>query len=212
MDWTRNNQPEGQSNRQSSSDNIWKKIWGLHNPPKQIHLIWRIFHNALPIKPNLISRGILCDNLCPRCHNGPETMEHIFLHCEWAHKAWFYSPLTINTNFIKEQNLCEWYTHMLTTIDGEYIQAITSIIYSLWHARNHKVFQGKEIPVKITVDKALQNLHEYKKHSSKRSLNHHASPISNIRHNINGWSPSPLAYLKLNVIAHLSDEGRLGLG
>ncbi|GAU41426.1 hypothetical protein TSUD_26060 [Trifolium subterraneum] len=76
MEWaTSNSEQPGQANQHTMKDTEWNKIWKLNNPPKQLHLIWRYLHNTLPVKANLITRGILCDTLCPRCNKSPETME-----------------------------------------------------------------------------------------------------------------------------------------
>jgi hypothetical protein len=67
----------------SNMDNTrWKKLWNLFVPPKQIHHIWRILNNAIPVRENLFTRGIRCDPLCPLCNTKIETINHIFLECE----------------------------------------------------------------------------------------------------------------------------------
>jgi hypothetical protein len=95
MDWNyaKKNQTKPSSN--SARHTNWKKLWQLNNPPKHLHLIWRILNNSIPIKTNLISKGITCDSWCPRCNAEPETIEHTFLKCDWARHVWFNSPLTI---------------------------------------------------------------------------------------------------------------------
>jgi hypothetical protein len=81
----------------SGHDNeLWEKIWKLKVPPKHIHLIWRILHDALPVKTKLFQKGIRCDTLCPKCNNNYETIYHVFLECDWVKQIWFMSPLTIN--------------------------------------------------------------------------------------------------------------------
>jgi hypothetical protein len=59
IDWESNNNEQGSSNLYSRHDTNWSKFWKLQNPPKQLHLIWRTLHNALPVKANLITRGII---------------------------------------------------------------------------------------------------------------------------------------------------------
>jgi hypothetical protein len=60
----------------------WKKIWSLAVPPKQTHLIWRILDNALPVKENLLYRGIRCAPFCSYYGTKLETINHIFMECD----------------------------------------------------------------------------------------------------------------------------------
>jgi hypothetical protein len=63
MDWTNRHLPQSTSNHYDDHPR-WKKLRKLHVPPKQIHLIWRIINNAIPVKEKLTSRGIRCTPLC----------------------------------------------------------------------------------------------------------------------------------------------------
>lgn len=53
-------------------------------------------NNGLPVKRNLVQRGIRCDPLCPRCGNHIESISHTFMQCSWVQRVWFASPLTLN--------------------------------------------------------------------------------------------------------------------
>jgi hypothetical protein len=86
MDWNTNTSSKTSCSH-NGTDTRWKKLWSLDVPPKQTHLIWRIINNAIPVKENLLKRGIRCVPLCSYCNNKVETIDHIFLECEWAKKA-----------------------------------------------------------------------------------------------------------------------------
>ncbi|GAU41655.1 hypothetical protein TSUD_398380 [Trifolium subterraneum] len=85
---------------------------------------------------------------------------------------------------------------------------ITTIIYSICMARNNKIFNEKDTPVHIAVEKALQILHDYQRNNCS-SIN---TPSPSNSRNNKSWSPPPRTYLKLNVDAHLKDDGHWGLG
>jgi hypothetical protein len=211
MEW--HQADSNQAKHTSSKDDPinWNNIWKVVNPPKQIHLMWRILNNALPVKSNLILRGMVCDSLCPRCHNGPETIDHVFLNCDQARQVWFSSPLTITTSSSKFQSYRDWFNYMLTNTTKDCIQIIVTITYSLWLARNKKIFQNRDIPASETVEKAIKVLQEYKHNSNPAQITstriHPSADCNN-----SSWSPPPRASLKLNVDAHLFSDGRLGLG
>jgi hypothetical protein len=42
----------------TTQDPVWNKIWKQNIPLKQANLIWRILHSGLPVKSNLMKRGI----------------------------------------------------------------------------------------------------------------------------------------------------------
>jgi ribonuclease HI len=100
---------------------------------------------------------------------------------------------------------------MLTNAPKESFQIITAITYGIWNARNKKIFEGKDIPARETVENAISALHEYKHNTIPDNI--HTSEIQpSSSCNNTRWSPPPRNGLKLNVDAHLKDDGRLGLG
>jgi ribonuclease HI len=202
---------EAQSPNPSSSnmDNTrWKKLWKLFVPPKQIHHIWRILNNAIPVRENLSNKGIRCDPLCPLCNSKIETINHIFLECEWTRQIWFVSPLTINYEFLQIKTISSWFDYMMQNTTAIDMQTISTILYGIWIARNEKVYKDKHVPPTEVVNRALKNLHEFQSHQGSKAL---AMNQGNTRHN-NGWSPPPKGSLKLNVDAHSLSDGHWGLG
>jgi hypothetical protein len=95
MEWQNSNQTHSTSTHYEDNPGR-KKIWKLSVPPKQLHLIWRILNNAIHVKGKLLNRGIKCVPLCTHCNTSLETMDYVFLECDWTRKAWFASPLTIH--------------------------------------------------------------------------------------------------------------------
>jgi hypothetical protein len=140
IDWESIKYGQSQTSNNDKEAQIWKTLWKTNVPPKQAHLIWHILHNAIPIKPNLISKGIMCDTLCPRCNKTTESLEHAFLQCESVRKLWFSSPLTITTTNIQAQTLGEWLKYMILHTKKESIHILFSITYNIWFTRNKKVF------------------------------------------------------------------------
>jgi hypothetical protein len=133
---------------------------------------------------------MVCDSLCPRCHHGPETIDHIFLNCDQARQAWFSSPLKITTSSNKSQFYNDWFNYMLTNTNKDCMQIIITITYNLWLARNKKIFQNRDIPASETVDKAIKALQKYKHNSNADQITstriHPPSDCNNT-----SWSPPP---------------------
>ncbi|WJX31693.1 hypothetical protein P8452_20098 [Trifolium repens] len=211
IEWENINSSTGQSSSNSKGTQAWKNLWNSKVPPKQTHLMWRIIHKAIPTKPNLINKGIICDSLCPRCEATTETIEHTFLHCEWVKQLWFASPLTINTDLIQNLTFEDWIFYMLSINNKESIQQILAITYSIWWSRNKKVFQKVDIPVIDALSYAMKSLLDFHLHTVDSDPNPSSQTAFRARNNTS-WSPPPKDFLKLNVDMHLHDDVRWGCG
>jgi hypothetical protein len=137
-------------------------------------------------------------------------MNHIFLECDWARQAWFACPLTINMDNMKIKIVPDWIDYMFQQAQKEDIQTLSTIMYSIWLARNDREFNGKYLPPEEMVRRAMTNLHDYQANQNARVAERPSESRIN-RHN-NGWSPPPNTLTKLNVDAHSMGDGRWGLG
>jgi ribonuclease HI len=209
MEWQNNNQTHS-SNTHNEDNPKWKKLWKLCVPPKQLHLIWRILNNAIPVKEKLFKRGIKCVPLCSYCNNYVETIDHIFLECEWVKKVWFASPLTINFEHVMLKKFQDWFEYMLQESRNEELQTISTILYSIWQARNDREFNGKNVPPTDMMQRAMQTLHEFQANQGTRAMSNPTETVK-IRNDIS-WSLPPKEALKLNVDAHSLSDGRWGIG
>jgi hypothetical protein len=151
IEWENAKQNQAQSSNYQVENSIWSKFWQIEAPPKQIHLLWRILHNALPVKTNLLDKGILCDSVCPRCNKGPETSDHTFLNCEWARLVWFHCPLTISVTNSLTHSFSAWLIYMIQNASKPSLQVIATVTYSIWLARNSKIFQNRDIPALVQI-------------------------------------------------------------
>jgi hypothetical protein len=89
------------------------------------------------------------------------------------------------------------------------MQVISTIIYNIWIARNKKTFQDKDVPASETVANALKALHDYQ-HNLIRDQPSSTLIHPSLDYNNSSWSPPPRACLKLNMDAHLLDDGQRG--
>lgn len=49
--------------------------------------MWKALNKALPVREQLASRGIVTQANCIQCGE-PESINHLFLHCNFAKKVW----------------------------------------------------------------------------------------------------------------------------
>jgi ribonuclease HI len=108
------------------------------------------------------------------------------------------------------KNFPDWIDYMIQEAKIEDMQIISTILYSIWNARNDKEFNGVNIPPEDIVRRALHHLHDFLTNQHARAPKR-TSAHGNKRHNI-CWSPPPNATLKLNVDAHSMSDGHWGFG
>jgi hypothetical protein len=131
MEW-KNGRDNITGSNPNSNEQLWKHLWKIKTPPKYANLIWRIFHHAIPIRNKLSSKGIRCSPLCPRCNNGLETLDHVFMQCDWAKAVWFGSPMTIKfQNTSQELSLGDWLEKIIINESKEEVENIIATIYHI---------------------------------------------------------------------------------
>ena len=77
-----------------------KWIWKLDTLLRIQTFIWKCMHKSIGVRDCLQARGIQVDNICPHCHNSPESILHAFRDCYVLKRIWH--QLGINyqdTNF-----------------------------------------------------------------------------------------------------------------
>jgi ribonuclease HI len=95
---------------------------------------------------------------------------------------------------------------MFQHTDSECMEMVSTIIYSIWFARNQRVFRNVTLLQVEISNKALLLLHEYQKTCAIKPSPHHSHPPASDTnsHNIS-WNPPTRGTLKINVDAHISD-------
>jgi hypothetical protein len=139
-----------------------------------------------------------------------ETIDHIFLECDWVKKVWFASPLTINFEHVKFTKFQDWFDYMVQESKNEDLQTISTLLYNIWQARNDREFNGKNVPPTDMMQRAMQTLHEFQANQGSRAMRN-PTETEKTRNDIS-WSLPPKEALKLNVDAHSLSDGRWGIG
>ncbi|EEF34239.1 conserved hypothetical protein [Ricinus communis] len=74
-------------------------VWHLLVTNKIRVFFWKLLNNGLPIGEAINCRLLHVEGLCFRCR-ASETLDHLFLHCPWAHTIWSRSTLSIRTESV----------------------------------------------------------------------------------------------------------------
>lgn len=98
-------QPEPIVATQTDQEFDWKKnVWKLQTAPKIQLFAWKVFHGAIPCGEQLLRRHIIVKGTCKRC-GSLETIEHLFLHCEFSKQVWMSAPVQPCIEYTDETDL-----------------------------------------------------------------------------------------------------------
>ena len=92
----------------------FKRIWKIDTMPKIEIFLWKMCHNALPVRGILLRRGCRIDPQCPLCLNDIEMSDHLFGECPQTNIVWDLAKLH---NWIPLQTSTNQSTEWLSTFE-----------------------------------------------------------------------------------------------
>lgn len=148
-------------------------FWKMKIPQKLKVFIWLIFHNKLPTNFLRAKRGMIISDLCPRCNNSPETINHLFRDCPKAIQLWdkFQTGRAMRTGF--ESSTFDWVSHNLKRSrilhlnkDIPWNTLFCTILWQIWKDRNKKSFDDidmvPEVSSRLLYSYALEIVEAFK--------------------------------------------------
>ncbi|KAK7250751.1 hypothetical protein RIF29_33403 [Crotalaria pallida] len=130
----------------SNTDNrLWQKLWKVHSHPRCKDLIWLACKNILPVRANLLHRGVQVAPFCPLCGDKAEFVSHALLQCREVAPVWFASPLSIHIPVQDEIDFSTWLFYMISNCDSSTTSTIFEISWALWGRRNDWVHNSRQL-------------------------------------------------------------------
>ncbi|GKU86399.1 hypothetical protein SLEP1_g931 [Rubroshorea leprosula] len=139
--------------KEASETTTFTRIWSSILPSKVSAFNWQLLLDRIPTKMNLLSRGIIKDIQdckCGICGEEEEDTKHLFLKCNMVRWLWMACAKWWNINVTLEEDC--WNTYQVAgrepkekAIRDGWDCIWNSLVWTVWLARNQKVFQGKEI-------------------------------------------------------------------
>ena len=121
----------------SAVGNFWSQIWKIDCIPKVKQFIWRFAHNSLPLRMNIVRRGMEIDTRCPMCWRLDEDGGHCFLKCKLVKKCWQHLNLEdvrVHLLTLSAKEVVR-HTHILR-LNRDKQQLIICLLWSWWMGRN----------------------------------------------------------------------------
>ena len=69
----------------------WKKLWKIRTQPRCSQFVCKVCPDIIPIRQNLMRRGMMLDPNCPRCGEKVEYATHALLTCGKVRIWWLFS-------------------------------------------------------------------------------------------------------------------------
>ncbi|XP_021975217.1 uncharacterized protein LOC110870339 [Helianthus annuus] len=137
--------------RSEEIEDEWR-YWNRWVPPKVNLFSWRIAMGRIPVKTELIKRGVQLQNqVCCRCDAYDESVEHLVLSCTmsksiwWNILAWVKLPVSTQLGSSKEllKQVDSWKGSKVWKKVINLILQTT--IWHIWKARNEQEFKGTRV-------------------------------------------------------------------
>ncbi|XP_038977290.1 uncharacterized protein LOC120107861 [Phoenix dactylifera] len=132
-------------------------IWRMRIYPRVALFIWKVAWGCLPTRSLLARRGVRITQFCDECTETEETMDHVLLQCPRARGIWSRSPTLLPHSVESTQGLIHWLRVAIRRpstveagIQGAYLA------HSIWLDRNAGIFEGRQFPPWMVVDRAMR--------------------------------------------------------
>ncbi|KAL2934311.1 Isopentenyl-diphosphate Delta-isomerase [Bienertia sinuspersici] len=106
---------------------------------------WKLAHNILPTKENLMKRKITQNSSCVLCGEN-ESASHLFLYCEVSKRVWSCSSLGINISDTPRLEVSTWFKNffMYLTNEGSSSSSggalLITTLLAIWIHRKNIIF------------------------------------------------------------------------
>ncbi|GKV36397.1 hypothetical protein SLEP1_g44538 [Rubroshorea leprosula] len=131
----------------------YQRIWNPSLPSKILAFNWQLLLDRIPTKVNLLRRGVIKDMTKAKCALCNEEEEkdstHLFLNCKIVRWVWMACSKWWGTNIMMNRDCWNTFQLIGKGIKGSNIREgmdciWKTIVWSMWIARNQKIFHNKE--------------------------------------------------------------------
>ena len=127
-------------------------IWKIKVPKKVKFFLWSLSYRSLNTHDKLqrkLHYATLNPSMCCLCFRNEETLDQLFLHCEFVMKGWSFLFRILNLDCCLPSKTASW---MLDGVNskafrpkGNILWRCTnrSLLWSIWNERNSRIFDDK---------------------------------------------------------------------
>ena len=118
----------------------WKGIWRVKVPRRVSFFVWCVAWNKNLTGDNLRLRELVLVDWCIMCRHCGETVDHLLLHCEMAHRLWSFALITFGLSWIIPRSIPDFLFGWWNWV-GKHSSQIWNlvplcILWCIWKERN----------------------------------------------------------------------------
>lgn len=140
----------------------WAGIWKVEIPPKVKMFFWQACSGCLPTNDKLGMKRVDCPSLCQVCLQDDEDSNHALISCGVARTAWSILNQFIPLNTVDSFEV--WIGRFLNQLSKEIACMFVMFCWSIWVARNEKVWENKTSSAHLIANRAICFLQEWRHH------------------------------------------------
>ncbi|ONI04198.1 hypothetical protein PRUPE_6G308200 [Prunus persica] len=125
---------------------LLKKVWKLNIPPKVKNFVWLLIRKRLQVRARLHRFMQHISPIYPFCQSLPETIQHMFMDCQYAKDVWALSPDLMPLPS-QAGDLYIWLLSLSPTSTKSELDPLSKallICWQIWEARNNVVFHDSK--------------------------------------------------------------------
>ncbi|KAH7681196.1 HAD domain-containing protein [Dioscorea alata] len=173
----------------------WNSLWRLKLPPKIHYFIWRLQWRCLPLRGQLMEKGMYIQNICSCCNRATETRSHLFLHCPFV--ASFWSHMNIDVVGVEENKFNDWFVDVLKKYPDNVTSQACLLLWSVWKFRNTNVWNKYQLLLVSVFQHGLKFLMSWRE-AQVKVVTHSNATATHLRQS-HKWVPSSDGWLKCNL-------------
>ena len=188
-------------------DDVWKKIWKLHWPPKLKHFLWRACKNSLPVNEICHYRHMAQSPACSRCDGGVENVCHALLDHQSNRSMWLTHPHYSIVQDAPRSSFVDTFRWLLSHASSEELTTIGPSLWACWMCRNKIVMDQSSCDMVQLSTSLVKMIRDYQIYNQKLDFPHTPRVVSYQK-----WEPPCEGWVKINFDAHVEPNLQGGLG
>ncbi|KAL2929656.1 hypothetical protein RDABS01_035066 [Bienertia sinuspersici] len=137
------------SQRKDDCSKFWKLLWKAQMSQRWRNFCWKLAHNVLPTRDNLVKRGMEVNQECGFCGE-KETTDHLFINCEVTKRVWNSSTLGLRSPSCSSLDTSSWfknmfvYLHKISDSHHQVWPSYMATLWAIWIHRNNITFRKEK--------------------------------------------------------------------
>ncbi|XP_039120377.1 uncharacterized protein LOC120256778 [Dioscorea cayenensis subsp. rotundata] len=143
---------------------LYPLFWKIRCPSKITLLSWLAGEDKILTLSNIFKKG--CNfqhstDTCVLCHNSSETLQHLFIDCEFSKRIWAFFYHSLDSSSLPQSIpylWTSWIPSLAPQSQPLWDLVSRAILWNIWLERNSRIFQLLALPQLSTIFKTVNML------------------------------------------------------